>query len=376
MVFYILYIVLLLSIIAFSPTRYFVFSYIALVSVIPGIVYCIIKNPSKILACLLSLFIITAYSGWDNSLQLWEFGRRLPNQEIIASESIWLLSFVSMKLVLSNKTLMLLQFPKRYFALFFILGVLIMIQDTMGAGKAMNEGSNSVYYVLPVLPCVMCCYPKYRYHALILVIALIVFSIKRSAFIIVFLMLLWLVFCVYKGIIKLKKSFIRVIFAGVTSLAIIGIWGIDYIGAILSRFEGISEDGGSGRDLIFEYAWELFLQTDIKHQLLGNGPRFFWASSQNISAAHNDFLEIIISCGLVGVLLFAILHFLILRILCFFVNRKSDMAIPMGVCYFTFIVWNLIACQFAYQSPTVPTFMFISLAEYCYEKEKNTLYCN
>mgnify|MGYP000257426514 FL=1 len=133
---------------------------------------------------------------------------------------------------------------------------------------------------------------------------------------------------------------------------------------ILDRFSNISEDGGSGRDLIFESAWTMFMQADINHQLLGSGPRFFWANSQTITAAHDDFLEIIISCGIIGVLIFIVMHVLLIKMIVYLVKAKSDVAIPMGICYIMFLVWNLIACQFAYQSPAVPTFMFFSLVEH------------
>ena len=116
---YIVYLLFLLSVIAFSPTRYFSFSYIALLSAIPGIIYSVYKKPSKILVCLLLLFFVSVYSGWNNNLRLWNFGQILTDKEIIASSSIWLISFVVMKLSLNNKTLNKYQFNKYFFALFF-----------------------------------------------------------------------------------------------------------------------------------------------------------------------------------------------------------------------------------------------------------------
>lgn len=371
---YIVYLFFLLSVIAFSPTRYFSYSYIALISSLPGVVYCLFKYPSKILILILLLLLLTVYSGWDNNLLLYDFGRRISNIEIITSASIWLISFVIMKLSLENKVLNRLRFHEFFFITFFILGILVMAKEIFGGGKSMEEGSNSVYYVLPVLPCLMFFFPKIRYYVLMLVSALIILSIKRSAFLIIAVSFLWLVFCSYKDVIKLKKSFLRVLWVGFIGVILVAVFGSEYIDAIVSRFSGISDDGGSGRDLIFEYAWNLFLETDPQKQLLGNGPRFFWASNVDISAAHNDFLEIIISCGIIGVLLFICLHLQLIRILVYYVSNKKDIAIPMGICYFTFLIWNLIACQFAYQSPTVTTFMFFALAEYLYEKEKNSIY--
>lgn len=361
---YIVYLLFLLSVIAFSPTRYFSFSYIALLSAIPGIIYSVCKKPSKILVCLLLLFMVSVYSGWNNNLRLWSFDQTLTDKEIIASSSIWLISFVVMKLSLNNRTLNKFQFIKYFFALFFIIGIKTMVGELMGLERAMDEGSNSVYYILPVLPCFMYYYPKYRYYALMLVIVLIIFSIKRSAFLIIVFSVLWLMYCSYKKIIVLKKNILWILTIGLVGSVLVMTFGSDYLDAILDRFSNISEDGGSGRDLIFESAWTMFMQADINHQLLGSGPRFFWANSQTITAAHDDFLEIIISCGIIGVLIFIVMHVLLIKMIVYLVKAKSDVAIPMGICYIMFLVWNLIACQFAYQSPAVPTFMFFSLVEH------------
>lgn len=373
---YIIYLVSLLSIIAFSPTRYFSLSYIVLVSAIPGLVYCLVKHPSKIQTCLLLMFILSIYSGWDNHFQLFEFGRQLSNKEVIASSSIWLLSFIVMKLILINRTLQSLHFFKIYIATFFILGVLVMIGEILWNNNSLDEGSNSVYYVLPVLPCFIYCFPKYRYFAMILVVSLIILSIKRSAFLIVAASGIWLIFCSYKGIIKINKNSFKILAVITIAFIIISVWGLQYIDAIMNRFASISEDGGSHRDLIFEYAWELFTQTNTKQMLFGNGPRFYWYMSSNISATHNDFLEILLSCGIVGILLFLYLHTQLIKMLLTSVRWKMDLAVPMGICYLTFIIWNMIASQFAYQSPTVCTFMFIALAEHIIKNEKDIIYCN
>ena len=112
---YIVYLFFLLSVIAFSPTRYFSYSYIALISSLPGVVYCLFKYPSKILILILLLLLLTVYSGWDNNLLLYDFGRRISSIEIITSASIWLISFVIMKLSLENKVLNRLRFHEFFF---------------------------------------------------------------------------------------------------------------------------------------------------------------------------------------------------------------------------------------------------------------------
>lgn len=372
---YIIYLVFLLSVIAFSPTRYFIYSWIALLSAIPGICYCLYKYPSKILIALLLLFALTVYAGWGNNLQLVDFGHHISNNELISSASIWLISFVVMKLTLHDKLLQKINFLKIYFFIFFLLGIFVMLEEFM-RGHTMDEGANTVYYILPVLPCVMFFSPKIRYVAMITVFVLIILSIKRSAFIIVALSLLWLVFCLYKGIIKGNKTLITITAVSAALMFFLYFGNSSYVQAMAKRFSGISDDGGTGRDLIYAYAWELFLKADTIHQWLGFGPRYFWYDNTAISAAHNDFLEILISCGIVGVLIFLYLHIQLVKMLVFFVKRESDIAIPYFVCYITFLVWNLIACQFAYQSTTVCTCMFLAVVENYIYNEEHLIRCN
>lgn len=370
---YIIYLFFLLSVIAFSPTRYFSFSLIALISSIPGIAYCLIKKPSKIQTCLFLLFGVTFFAGINNIIQLEEFGRKLSTYELISSSSLWLISYVVMKLALDDKKLEKWGFSYKYFLVFFLLGVYVMIGELIGVA-AMDEGSNSVYYILPVLPCIMF-YSKNKYYALILTFVLIIFSIKRSAFLIVVASILWLLFCAYKGIIQLNKKSMRAIIGIAVVMIGVLIFGGAYIDAIISRFTGISEDGGSHRDLIWEYAIGLFVGSDDMHQIWGNGPRYFWFSSSDISAAHNDFLEILVSCGIVGEILFVWLHIILIRMLVKLVKARSEMAIVFGICYFTFFIWNLIACQFAYQSQAVCTCMCWAIMEHYINKhETNSLY--
>ena len=369
---YIIYLLFLLSVIAFSPTRYFSFSVVALLSAIPGILYCVVKFPSKLQTCLLVLFGISIYSGYHNSFDLEYFNRKLTNFELIASSSIWLVSYITIKLAMHNRKIYKGICLKIFFVVFFLIGVELMTSELMHT-TSVEEGSNSVYYVLPVLPCMMFFFQNKKFSIMLLVCLLIFFSIKRSAFLIIAVSIVCLMFCSYKGIININKYIMNLMVLTVIFIILFANIGAKYFDAIVERFVGIAEDGGSHRDLIFEYAFGLIHQFDITHLLLGSGPRYFWACSQNISAAHNDFLEIVLSCGLVGLGIFFIIHVRIIKLLSYYVRQKSQIAISLGISYITFLIWNLIACQFAYQSGAICTFMFWGIAEY-YEKDKNIIY--
>lgn len=372
---YIIYLLFLLSVIAFSPTRYFSFSVIALLSAIPGILYCLVKYPSKLQTCLIALLGVSIYSGYNSNFKLEYFDKQLSNVELIASSSIWLLSYIAMKLAMHNHRMFNGKYIKIFFGIFFLLGIEIVIKELMYK-TSMDDGSNSVYYVIPVLPCMMFYFPNKKFSIMLLVYFIVFFSIKRSAFLIIAISILWLIYCSYRGIININKYMMRLIILSAITIVFSLTIGAEYIDAIIGRFYGIAEDGGSHRDMIFGYAFELIQQFDNLHLLFGHGPRYFWSCSQSISAAHNDFLEIVLSCGLIGLVGLLLIHCIIIRMLYHFIHLKSQIAIPLGLSYVAFLTWNFIACQFAYQSGAVCTFMFWAIAEYYYEKDKNVVYCH
>lgn len=70
------------------------------------------------------------------------------------------------------------------------------------------------------------------------------------------------------------------------------------------RIEYTKEGGSSGRDEIFVSCWNLFLNSNVFEMLLGRGAA---ATVREIGiAAHNDWLEILVNQGLLGVVLYLI----------------------------------------------------------------------
>jgi len=363
----------LLSAINFSPTRYFPVSEIALYSAIPGLIYCAWKYKSPILYTLIALFCSTAFAWYHTSFNIRQLMIGGSQIQLLSSASIWLLSFVAMKMALKDDVFCKSNGLKYFFYLFAIVGFVLFVRILMRGTE--DKGSNAVYYILPVVPFLIN-YSKRKTLIFSIVFILSLISLKRSAAIIVALSMLWIFFCSRKKIINIAGIFSKLIVIG--ALAIFLLFGFlaSRMDSLQDRLLSIADDGGSHRDLIYAYAWSIIDNTDNFHRFVGYGPRFFWYIDDNIQAAHNDFLEIAISCGIIGEALFLLLHVFLIRLLYKAVKYKLDLALPLGICYICFLIWNLVGCQFAFQSTTVCTCMFWALAENKIKEYENTIYCH
>lgn len=367
---YITPLLMMLSIIAFSPTRYYTFSSYAFIYALPGIIYCIIKYPSKILWCLVALTVISIFSGYDYHYNLYYFNERLTNFQIISSSCMWLVSYVTMKLALQDKFTRKNEIPP-FVILFYVIGILLMLDALLREERSLLAGSNSGYYVLPILPAVLYYFPKHKYKIIFLTFAICFLTIKRSTVIIMILSLIWLYVCYRKKIIRLSgrkkvRAFVVVIAIFVIVLTI----GSVYLSSIVNRFSSISEDGGSHRDLVYLASINIIHSFDLKQILFGCGPKYFWDCDQLVSSCHNDYLEIMISCGVFGLLIFIAIQCILVKRLVLFAKEKNYMALLWGISCICFFIWNCLGSQFAYQSGAIGICMFWAICDYELKKGK------
>lgn len=72
---------------------------------------------------------------------------------------------------------------------------------------------------------------------------------------------------------------------------------------IIRRLMQLSEDGGSGRTLIYEYVFEQIKTSDLINIIIGHGVASINHMSMSISSAHSDFLNVFYEYGIFAVLL-------------------------------------------------------------------------
>lgn len=96
---------------------------------------------------------------------------------------------------------------------------------------------------------------------------------------------------------------------------------------LVSRFENLAEGNSSGRDYIYATIWDNWLNALIENQILGQG----FNASVDIAGklAHNDWLELLSSLGIVGVIIYLYIFITFFRFNVKVKNEKSHIMLMM-----------------------------------------------
>jgi O-antigen ligase len=131
---------------------------------------------------------------------------------------------------------------------------------------------------------------------------LILLSGKRGA--IVALAVVILIFAFFY--LKQNKSRLLLLFFSILFITVSGITIYNSLSTnefVLSRYTSTMQGSSSGRDIIYENLWNFFLnQKNFTNVVFGNGHYFTMKITGNV--AHNDWLEILISMGLFGFVIY------------------------------------------------------------------------
>ena len=100
----------------------------------------------------------------------------------------------------------------------------------------------------------------------------------------------------------------------------------------VERVDNTKEGYSSGRDMLFEYYWNMFWEDSNPIQMLvGRGADGTIRSGRNY--AHNDWLEILINQGFLGVILFMLFWYRLGRV--WITCPKSIVKTAIGMCFIT-----------------------------------------
>lgn len=197
---------------------------------------------------------------------------------------------------------------KKMFIASFIMFVFTYTAFSFGEMHA----TNYVFFISMLFPFLFFLKDKDRYLYFIIGLILSILAFKRSGMLVAAsagLAICWYDFFKAKGKRRGEKKIIAIFFI----LAVIGVYVIidNYTGGHMSeRFSSIEEDGGSGRDIIFEYVIAMFGKQNFTERFFGIGfngvmhHQWFQLGPDVYISAHNDFLEVICDFGYVGSLLY------------------------------------------------------------------------
>lgn len=174
--------------------------------------------------------------------------------------------------------------------------------ETLGAG---DTASLPLLFIIPLV--LVCFNNKYRIIILSVISILVLFSVRRTT-------ILGFTLCIpfiYKYL-SARLKFYHIALVGVLfTFLVMNVW--DYIGeAILFRFEnllvgdkgGTEDSYGSGRSEFYVTTWNNWVRNDMFSLLFGNGLKStneLLMRVHNVQHAHNDFLEIGHTFGLLGI---------------------------------------------------------------------------
>lgn len=185
-----------------------------------------------------------------------------------------------------------------------------------------NNGSYTILLFLPFILSV----PNRKIKVIFCIVTffVMILSLKRGG-LIAYILSLSIYYFIYKklSLKKIIKFSIIVIILNIIIFCLLKIGDNQYIGPLIERFEGIEEDGGSGRTHIYSQVWNAIYEESLFFTILGHG----WCKVQEIPniklSAHNDFLEIIYDFGLISLIIYLILLLYIIKFIRFLINKDD-----------------------------------------------------
>ncbi len=181
------------------------------------------------------------------------------------------------------------------------------LQQLMERGYSQEEITNNVGYLFLSLIPIWVIFrkkPLLQYAGLAFCMAFILMGMKRGAILIGGVVILYLIWQIIKNA-RGKQRVIVILLTAV--LAVVGVYFVidmmtssDYF---IQRLEATKEGNSSGRDNLYSFFWTYFTEkADAIQYLFGRGANGTLEIYYNY--AHNDWLEIAVNQGLLGILVY------------------------------------------------------------------------
>lgn len=237
--------------------------------------------------------------------------------------------------------------------------------------------TNAGYLLLLLLPLVICADKRIVRYVLIMIIAMVVISSNKRGGLVAFVLSLVFYIIVKNRTEGKKFRFLSLVF----SLAIISLsfYYLFFFSEsftdqyLLSRFEGLEEDAGSGRIDVYALTWDMILSSDGLSLLMGHGWNAVLRDSSAHLSAHNDFLEVLYDYGIVVFVFYLVLIVRLFSKLRRLIKKKSRYAGQFACALTLFMVLSFVSHVILYESVvTIIIIVFSCLIHF----DKNDKYEN
>lgn len=274
----------------------------------------------------------------------------------------------------------------RIFPILFFMNTVLFLylrSVNMLVLSGINElftSSNQIYYIALLLPFSFLQNKKIsKYIYLIITLLLVMISFKRSALVFTSIIFIIAIYFDYKNNNKIR--FINKVLIS-ASILLIGYFSYKYIdeytdGYITNRMGNMQEDQGSGRMDIYQTVWNKYIQQPGINQLIGIGfnnvRKQHWAVGSGFNhyfSSHNDFLEILVDFGIIGLIIYLIYIFRLIRNV-FSIKRVNDKYYQANLAVLIiFFIMSMVSHLFLYPSFYVYLIIIIALTKGYLERLK------
>jgi len=196
------------------------------------------------------------------------------------------------------------------------------------------------YFLITLIPFAILFNNKKTYFFLIVIGIAVLLAGKRTGTVAFVLSII--TFYLFRGntniLGKIKNTF-YLIFISAAFYLIATSFFPEQLANVVERFENISEDGGSGRDSLFENVYNKIDKSEGTDLWLGHGYNAVVKLPDMEYSAHNEFLETAYDYGIVGFIMYSSI-FILLLIKCFTL-RNSTLRVATVVSLTSFFIISL-----------------------------------
>ncbi|MCF2658965.1 O-antigen ligase family protein [Parabacteroides distasonis] len=229
-------------------------------------------------------------------------------------------------------------------------------------------GDNAVFFPLMMLPWIACMSNTTKRWMMVAIIAICaITALKRSGIIIISVSTTVLFYgdFIYRKRLNVKKILAALLV--VTGIFLIFRYKADSITDVNQRFDMLQEDGGNGRDLIYEDVIDRYSKSDFISKTFGRGFDTVKGKDTNMAlSAHNDFLEVLYDFGAIGFVFYILIHFSLIKWTFRLFRACSQLAFPVLISYACFIVMSLVSHLILY-----PTYFGLLVSFWAYAESKD-----
>ncbi len=304
--------------------------------------------------------IILLFSNHHYVIEAKLFDNEVSNSSYLKSlflsfPNIYVFYYCSRKNYLTEESL------KKWIIIFFFVAIFRFIdykmeniQTMLFNGKDVGEITNNMGYLFAMLiPSVAVFKDKIRLQYLLLMVCMVflIIGMKRGAILVGVISLIYFLYYNYKynkNISKVQMLFFSIVVLVVGSLTIE--YMMDTSDYFVERMAGTKEGNASGRDLIYDHFWNHFKnEPDMLKFLLGNGANA--TLDIGVNYAHNDWLELAINQGVLGLVVYFIYWLYFIRTIRVTKYNKTAKVV-LTLTFISFFIKALYSMSYAEYSVT------------------------